>query len=138
MAGAASLPWSRAWWRCSPLRARTASRAGWRTRGALLPPWPSWTAPAPTGESSTTVDRPASGRLARDPRAALDEFAATGFIELDDRTGVLEVVGRDRTRARAEYRLGDATRAVLLVAADGGWWVDAVARCSELDTTTSS
>ena len=90
------------------------------------------------GENSTTLDRPPADRLATDPEAALDEFATTGFVELDDPAGVLEVVERDSSRARAEYRVGDATRAVLLLASDNGWWVDAVTWCSELDETASS
>lgn len=90
------------------------------------------------GENSTTVDRPTDGGLAADPEAAVDEFATTGFIDLDDPAGVLEVVRRDSSRARAEYRVGDETRAILLVATDGGWWVNAVAWCSEMESTTSS
>lgn len=89
------------------------------------------------GENSTTADRPSDGELAADPDAALEEFATTGFLDLADPAGVLEVVRRDDTRARAEYRVGEETRAVFLVAGDGGWVVDAVAWCSELERTTT-
>lgn len=90
------------------------------------------------GENSTTIGRPPAGEFAADPDDALEEFATTGLLDLDDPAGVLEVVRRDSARARAEYRVGDATRAVLLVANEGGWWVDAVAWCSELETTTTT